>query len=175
MKNSVITFWVFLIIVVLLTWLLTSCNPVKKVLTDPKKKEIVGREWEKENPCVNDTFIKITPGQTVTNYDTAHEYHTDTLTDVQTQIKYITKYSTVIKTVTKTDTLRLTVEDVRRLQLAKDSIAYYHGVKDVLTNSVKEEKGKKNKWMLLFIGVCTLNAVIAYFKLRKGFVKLIPK
>ncbi|MDB5199157.1 MAG: hypothetical protein JWO92_1120 [Chitinophagaceae bacterium] len=41
------------LLALMLSTAFASCSAVKQVLSDPKKKEIVGREWEKQNPCTN--------------------------------------------------------------------------------------------------------------------------
>lgn len=90
-----------------------SCNAVKRVMKDPAKVDQIGREWERRNPCVNDTITRLLPGTTdtsiITQYDTTYYAYTDTV--------YITRTNT--KRIHTRDTLVRTVEDVRRLNLAK--------------------------------------------------------
>jgi hypothetical protein len=106
-------------IAMILLLALASCIGIKKatdkVMKDPAAKEKVGREWEKENPCVNDT---------VTSVDTAYQLlFTEGAPDtvyVGDTVK-ITKRDTVKQRVEVITTK--TVEDTRRLRLARDTIS----------------------------------------------------
>jgi len=154
------------IIIGALSFLLFSCgNAVKKVLSDPAKKEQVGREWEKEHPCVNDTIHQLINGKDSVVYDTTEKviYHTDTLTNIQTKelIKLITK------TQIRIDTLRQILVDNRRLNIALDSLVYYHGFKDEIKNELATEKKITNKWRLYFWILIGLLLLLTILKLKK--------
>ena len=90
-----------------------GCNAVKRVMKDPAKLDQVGRAWELKNPCISDTVTKLLPGTTdtsiVTHYDTTYLEKSDTV--------YITRTNT--KRIHTRDTLVRTVEDTRRLNLAR--------------------------------------------------------
>lgn len=93
--------------------LVMSCNPVERVMKDPEKVEQIGRVWERQNPCVNDTITRLLPGTTdtsiVTQYDTTYYAYTDTI--------YVTRTNT--KRIHTRDTLVRTIEDTRRLNLSR--------------------------------------------------------
>lgn len=100
--------------ITLLAAILTiGCNSVKRVMKDPAKVDQIGRVWEQRNPCVNDTITRLLPGTTdtsiVTQYDTTYYAYTDTI--------YVTRTNT--KRIHTRDTLVRTVEDTRRLNLAR--------------------------------------------------------
>jgi flagellar biosynthesis/type III secretory pathway M-ring protein FliF/YscJ len=93
-----------------------------RVLSTPELLEQVGREWEKNHPCVNDTVFG--KSDTIENIHTKIEYLTDLDTLIVTEPG---KVHTVVKTITRTITIRDTavVEDTRRLNIANDSAKYY--------------------------------------------------
>jgi len=102
-----------------------SCNSVKRVLKDETKLEIVGREWEKKNPCNNDTLV-ITKSDTTIMLDTLYSTYYDTL---RVDGKVITLIKKVPVEVTKIirirDTVNIYTVDNRRLNIALDSVLYY--------------------------------------------------
>lgn len=136
-----------------------SCSPQKKidkavakVLSNPEAKNKVGREWEKDHPCVNDTVTKV-KSDTVTTKDTLSV--SDTLRVKDTL--YITKKERETVTRTIHDTVTNNVVDNRRLNIANDSLNYYKGLSqqrqariDELSKEVKQEKKRGNKWVLYF-------------------------
>ncbi len=146
------------------------CSAVKRVLADPAKKEIVGREWEKQNPCVTVDSTKIIFGKDSVIFDTVTTVRyiksTDTLINTKEILKIITK------NIQRIDTVKKFIEDQRRLRIAQDSISYYHGTKDVLTKSVKEERQRGNKWMWIAIGLFSLNILFAFLNIRKSFINV---
>lgn len=147
-------------LIILLAGCMSIKKATKKVLADPAAKEIVGREWEKSNPCTADTITQtlsdtlintdtvILPGSTVTINDTVYKFLPG---------KVITR------TVTIRDTFHSYVVDTRRLKLAYDSMRYYYGVMvqrqgqiDELKGEVKHANQSRNKawlyfWVLLAI------------------------
>lgn len=135
-----------------------SCNPTKKaikrVLADPEAKEQVGREWEKQNPCTNDTITK-TESDTVTVTETVE---VPGYSEVRNDTTYIYLPGKVVsKTVTIRDTVYNTVTDNRRLKIANDSVAYYKGLSiqrqaqiDELNAELSEAKKSRNKAWLYF-------------------------
>lgn len=102
-----------------------SCNSVKRVLNDETKLEKVGREWEKKNPCNNDTLV-ISKSDTTIMLDTLYKIYNDTL---RVDGKVVTLIKKVPVEVTKIirirDTVNVYTVDNRRLNIALDSIVYY--------------------------------------------------
>jgi hypothetical protein len=130
--------------------LLAGCSAVKKVLKDPAKIEIVGREWEKKNPCVNDSFVTFL-SDTLIKFDTTYKFKTDTFNQSLIDSIFINK------TIKIRDTFKVFVNDNRRLNIALDSInhykglaAYYNAQFEQQCKETKEQKQLKNKWMWKF-------------------------
>lgn len=153
----------------ILTWL-SGCNPVKQVLKDPAKKEIVGREWEKENPCIP-TAGTITPGKEI--IDTVYSndilidtlYKTDSLETVATGI--IIKKMPVYITKVRVDTI--TKPDIRREGELNKDISFRDGKIVQLQADNAAEKKSKSNWMWIAIGLFSLHVLFLYLKFRKGF------
>jgi hypothetical protein len=110
---------------------------VNRVLSRVDLTEIVGREWEEKNPCINDTITVIDTVETVTKKDSVpplvvpEEWNFSGETkdgifvmmqDGKLTVTVPDDYN--IKYVNKTHT----VEDKRRLNIALDSVNYYKGV-----------------------------------------------
>jgi hypothetical protein len=130
--------------------LLAGCSAVKKVLKDPAKVEIVGREWEKKNPCVNDSFVTFL-SDTLIKFDTTYKFKTDTFNQSLIDSIFINK------TIKIRDTFKVFVNDNRRLNIALDSINHYKGLAaynnaqfEQQCKETKEQKQLKNKWMWKF-------------------------
>jgi hypothetical protein len=153
--------------------LLAGCSAVKQVLKDPAKVEIVGREWEKKNPCVTDSFVTFV-SDTLIKFDTTYKFKTDTLN----KLSVIESIDTVFinKTIRIKDSTKVTKADLRRLDIALDSVNHYKGLAaynnaqfEAQAKETKEQKHLKNKWMikfwLLFILLLLLFAL--YLKFNK--------
>ena len=131
-------------------------SATKRVLANKSLTDKVGREWEKSNPCVNDTFTKLLPGETIIKSDTFEipVYSTDTLEVSQAVIKW--KERVITHNVIRVDTLRLTVEDTRRLNIATDSMNYYKGLMiqaQAQADEYRKERNKaqRNLWILIVL------------------------
>lgn len=136
--------------VLIICLLLAGCSAVKKVLKDPAKVEIVGREWEKKNPCVNDSFVTFL-SDTLIKFDTTYKFKTDTFNQSLIDSIFINK------TIKIRDTFKVFVNDNRRLNIALDSINHYKGLAaynnaqfEQQCKETKEQKQLKNKWMWKF-------------------------
>jgi hypothetical protein len=144
MKKTISNYLVGTIIWCLILTLLFSCNTLKKaenkVLSNPSSVEKIGREWEKSNPCVNDTVKTTTIDTLIKKVEVAtppvlvpfavfkqRDYSFDTLINglsiyIDTNGIYISgKYICQEKQInTKTES---SVTDNRRLNLCRDSLA----------------------------------------------------
>ncbi len=173
--SALIIFYLVLIIIIVCLWGCSSTGRNDKayyrVINNPNLSSRAFYELQKTRPCVNDTLTQLINGKEEIIYDTLGFYNTDTLTDVQTDIKYITKYKDVVKTIRKTDTIRSIVEDTRRWNLANDSLIYYRGKVDQLNADVKSERQRGNKWLGWFIGLVVVSIIIFIIKLYFKFVK----
>lgn len=105
--------------------LLASCDPVKRVLGDPDKKDRVKTTLLKEGICRPDTFLLVitdtlvstdTIGVIVTETDTIVTFDTVRITN--------TKWREILKTVTIRDTLLKTIEDRAQVDaLTQETVA----------------------------------------------------
>lgn len=132
--------------------LLAACSAVKRVLKDPKKVEIIGREWEKKNPCVNDSFITYL-SDTLTKTDTTYKFKFDTINKLSVVVDSIF----INKTIKIRDTFKVFVNDIRKLNIALDSVNHYKGLSayykvqfEQQTAQTKEQKYRGNWWMIRF-------------------------
>ena len=138
----------------ILCLLIAGCSAVKRVLKDPAKVEVVGREWEKKNPCVNDSFVAIL-SDTLIKFDTTYKFKFDTINKID--IVKVVDTVLINKTIKIRDTFKVFINDNRRLTIALDSVnhykgktAYYKVQLEEQTAQTKEQKHLKNKWMLRF-------------------------
>jgi hypothetical protein len=153
--------------------LIAGCSAVKRVLKDPAKVEVVGREWEKKNPCVNDSFVAIL-SDTLIKFDTTYKFKFDTIN----KIDIVKVIDTVLinKTIKIRDTFKVFINDNRRLTIALDSVNYYKGLSayfkvqfEQQTAQTKEQKHRGNMWMLKFwlLFILMLLIFVLYLKFNK--------
>jgi len=164
-KETPIVILLILLAVIIMGVCLSSCSPVRSVLSNPKKKEIVGREWEKEHPCTHREIFY--PGKDSIVYDTTTitVYQIDTLVESGGAIvKYITKTKVVKQFIYRTDTILN--EDTRRLTLAQKDISFRDGQISQLQEDNKQEHKRGSKWMWLFIVSVSLTAIGIFLKYR---------
>ncbi len=152
--------------------ILASCKTVKdnkafdRVVNDRKLSEKVFRVLEKENPCVNDTLREFITGPEVVRYDTVNV--TDTL-EISEAVKVpypVTKI--VTKYVTRVDTLRYSIEDVRRLNLANHDLAIANNSLSEYRQLYTDANHDRNLWRLYFF---TLLLACLTYKLRFSIMK----
>ncbi len=136
---------------ILLVLFFASCNPVKKVLTDPYKFAIVKDSVIKRGYCKCDTsFIYIT--DTLETVDTLIEIYTDTLEIRDTTIFWDTKFRTITKKLTIKDTIRQTLVDSSLAGVLRKELW------------LEKEKSKENKsWKKMFM--LAVGGAIAFFLL----------
>ena len=140
--------------ILILCLLVAGCSAVKRVLKDPAKVEVVGREWEKKNPCVNDSFVQIV-SDTLIKFDTTYKYKFDTISNIEIVKKVDSIF--INKTIKIKDTFKVFINDNRRLNIAFDSVNHYKGLTayykvqfEEQTAQTKEQKHLKNKWIFRF-------------------------
>jgi hypothetical protein len=171
---------VLLLAIGIILFCIFGCNPQRKidrndlqaldrVSVKPALLNQAGALWEKSHPCINDTLVQYIKG------DTLYSTNTDTLlTPIEVPGDAVIK--TVTKTITKTvrDTIKLTVEDVRRFNIAKDTANYYIGLSiqkqaqiDTLNTQVKQTRKAKILYLIWAIAA-TIAAI--YFAIRKLFI-----
>jgi preprotein translocase subunit SecF len=162
-------------ILIIVCTLLFSCSAVKKVLKDKEKFEVVGREWEKVNPCIVDSVVNLI-SDTIINYDTSYIYKFDTIDKLDVVEIFDTVYIT--KTVRIKDSTKVNKIDLRRLNIALDSANHYKKLSDFYKNQfdkqvfeTKLQKQRGNKWALNFwlLLIIPLLLLIIYIFLRRKF------
>lgn len=151
--------WLLLIIVMLL-WI-TSCNPVKKVLSDRQKFEQVAKEVIRQGMCANDTVI-VSKSDTLIEVDTLTILEDKPYLEVINDTVYVNKFKTktITKTLTIRDTIRATVVDGARVKILQEDLLKANEERLVW----KERSGKFLGWLLLLI--CGIGAYL-FLKYRK--------
>jgi hypothetical protein len=137
--------------VLLALLILSSCNPVRKVLQDPAKFAVIKDTVLARGYCVNDTsFLYITDTLEVT--DTLYEVMTDTLVINDSLVFWDTKYKTILKTRTIRDSIISVVVDSARVMVLRKEL------------NLEREKAKENKsWKKMFFWA--VGSAIAFFLL----------
>jgi hypothetical protein len=168
-----VAFWVFAMMSCV-----TDKKAVNHVLAKPELKEKVGREWEKINPCANDSVEVFVPGDTLTTTDTI----TNTVTEqiiVPGEPVTRTVYKTITNTKTVRDTIKISVVDTRRARIAEDSANFYKGVIIQKNGQIsswedqyKDMRGAKRKWQWFSI---ILLIIIAGFFTRKLWMPAVSR
>lgn len=116
-----VALWILLLIVTLL-WI-TSCNPVKQVLSDRQKLDEVAKEVVRLGYCANDTVI-VSKSDTLIEVDTLTILEEKPFLEVINDTVYVTKFktNTITKTLTIRDTIRATVVDGARVKLLQEDL-----------------------------------------------------
>lgn len=105
-----------------LFWL-SSCNPVKQVLSDRQKFDEVAKEVIRQGYCANDTII-ISKSDTLIELDTLTILEDKPFLEIINDTVYITKWKTnnITKTLTIHDTIKATVVDGARVKLLQEDL-----------------------------------------------------
>ena len=148
----IIVLWVFACILMVL-----SCNPVRKVLQDHEKFNVVKEEVIRRGLCANDT-IAITKSDTLITIDTVNNYYIEV--EKFRDTVYITR--NILRNTTKIvkirDTIRSIVVDNARVRLLQaDSVR-------IANESIKwkEKADKRLNWLLLAAMVLGLYLFFKY-------------
>lgn len=176
--------WKSLLIVAALGMLclaLFGCNPVKRVLNNPKYYNPIADHVISSGLCVNDSIYI---SDTTILLDTL--YNIETVTDTVTVGDSVwidrVEYRTIKKTVTIRDTTVVT--DNSRINLLQKELIKKDGEliakNDELAKSkseTKEVRKERNKWRLYFFlllgGIGTLIGLLIGWKIKTGALKLI--
>lgn len=105
-----------------LFWL-SSCNPVKQVLSDRQKFDEVAKEVIRQGYCANDTII-VSKSDTTIKVDTLTILEAKPFLEIINDTVYITKWKTnnITKTLTIHDTIKATVVDGARVKLLQEDL-----------------------------------------------------
>jgi hypothetical protein len=141
-----------------LAWLLGSCNPVKRVIDNPKhyaevRDTVIGR-----GECVNDTLI-VSQSDTLVTFDTLYtlDFNTDTYTVDREVVRNVTKV--VTKTVTIRDTFTNVVTDNARLNLKQKEVDVLKAKVNTQSEQItqlkedvrKANNSKRKAWLYLWL------------------------
>lgn len=139
--------------------LLIGCNPVKQVLRDKAKLDIVAEQVVRMGYCANDT-ITVTKSDTLVTIDTLVEERVDVYSTNDTvylekiKIKYVNK-NTLIR-----DTIKSVVVDMAQIRLLKGDITNLNG-------RLADAEKKANKYLgwLIFLILCI--SFVLYLRYKK--------
>lgn len=135
----------FLIGLVILLSLI-SCNPVKKVLRDPEKFDIVVTEVIKRGYCVNDTTF-VTKSDTLVTFDTVTNTVKETIKRNDTIFITEVKYRNITKKLLIRDTVKSIVLDNARIRLLQADSA---SLSQKMTK-YKQQANARLSWLILII------------------------
>ena len=122
---------------VLILLVFVSCNPVKLVLKDPVKFEVVADEMIKRGYCLNDTVYQHS-SDTIEVHDTTTMVLVDTTVINDTTYLWETKFQTITKVRTIRDSIKAVVIDSAQVMVLRKQLAAANVLKDA---AVKDMKG----------------------------------
>jgi hypothetical protein len=129
--------------------LISSCDPVKRVMGDPKKKAKARSQFLDEGICRPDTFLLVITDTLETTDTVEHLYlSTDTIHSKDTVYIVRTRWRDILKTITIRDTIVRQIEDTRRLD---DMRMRFESLEATLDACVEDKR--RNFWWLLAFGV----------------------
>jgi hypothetical protein len=142
--------------------LLSSCDPVHRVMGDPKKKARARSQFLDEGICRPDTFLLVVT-DTLETVDTVEHLYlsTDTIHTKDTVYIVRTRWRDILKTLTIRDTIIRQIEDTRRLD---DMRMRYESLEATLDACVEDKR--RNFWWLLALAI-VIGALVAFI-VRRG-------
>lgn len=167
--------------------ILQACNPVKQVLKDKKKLDIVAVEVIRQGYCINDTIVE-------TRVDTLYQSDSSAINSITLykEIDTIFTDGTTLridsagilsvgcpvkvqyKTVTKTETIRdkslenILKEDIARLDSVKRELQLTVKERDMqIAETYQELQQAQRRFKLFIFALLAVVVARAYFKLRK--------
>ena len=146
--------------IILLLILFGSCNPVKQVLGDNKKFEVVAAEVIKRGYCTNDTIYK-TKTDTLELHDTTTIVHVDTMVVNDTTYLWETKYHTITKIRTIRDSVKMVVTDSARIKVLTKEL---HDAKKMEKLALDDMKSLRK--IIYLLGSGALIFFLLLFKLK---------
>jgi hypothetical protein len=121
---------------VLILLVFVSCNPVKLVLKDPVKFEVVADEMIKRGYCLNDTIYQHS-SDTLEVPDTTTMVLVDTTVINDTTYLWETKFQTITKVRTIRDSIKAVVIDSAQVMVLRKQLAAANGLKDAAVKDIK--------------------------------------
>lgn len=147
-KKQLDPVWILIIIYIAAIYmmLMSSCNPVKRVLKDKNKLDQVAEVVVRSGYCANDTMI-VSKSDTLYSFDTITDTQLETFVRNDTIFKTQFKNRVVTKTVTIKDTIQKVVVDNAKINLLYADLAK---INNKLVDA-KEQSRKRLHWIVLFI------------------------
>lgn len=175
------------VLVLAVAFLSQACNPVKQVLKDQSKFNVVAEEVIRRGYCINDTVVETkidtlyqadsSVVNTISLYKEIDTIFTDGSTlriDSAGNLSFGCPVKVQYKTVTKTETIRdKALEDILKKDIAKlDSIKreLQLSVKEkdmLITETYHKLEKSKRRFKLFIFALLAVITVRAYFKVRK--------
>jgi len=151
-----------IVLSLLLLSFLASCDPVHRVMGDPKKKARARSQVLQEGICRPDTFLLVITDTLETTDTVEHLYlSTDTIHTKDTVYIVRTRWRDILKTITIRDTIVRQIEDRTRLD---DMRMRYESLEATLDACVEDKR--RNFWWLLAFGI-VIGALVAFI-VRRG-------
>jgi hypothetical protein len=171
----------------LLSIILPACNPVKQVLKDKNKLDIVAIEVIRQGYCINDTVVE-------TRVDTLYQSDSSAINSITLykEIDTIFTDGTTLridssgilsvgcpvkvqyKTVTKTETIRdkalenILKKDIAKLDSIKQDLEFTVRERNILIEETQQQLEKsERKFKLFLFALFAVVAAGAYLKVRK--------
>jgi hypothetical protein len=142
----------------LLIIVLFGCNPVKQVLKDKSKFDLVAAEVIRQGYCANDTLV-IVKSDTIVKVDSLIEIYTDTT--IINDTAYITLWHNrnFTKTFVIHDTLRSIIVDNARIKQLQTDLSK-------ISKESEEHKQKATTRLYWFIIACAVVLFLILYKIR---------
>ena len=167
--------------------MLQACNPVKQVLKDKSKFDIVAEEVIRRGYCVTDTVVETkidtlyqddsSVVNTLSVYKEIDTIFTDGSTlriDSSGNLSFGCPVKIQYKTVTKTETVRdrslenILKKDIAELDSIKTKLEFSVRERDlVIKETYKELQNSERKFKLFVFALLAIVVLRSYFKLRK--------
>jgi hypothetical protein len=148
------------ITIILLLILFGSCNPVKQVLGDNKKFEVVAAEVIKRGYCECDTLYRFKT-DTLEVHDTTTIVYVDTAVINDTTYLWETKFHTVTKVRTIRDSVKMVLVDSARIKVLTKELSDAKSMEKLAVGDMK-----KLQRMVYLIGGGALLFFLLLFKLK---------
>ena len=176
-----------ILIFLLLLIILPACNPVKQVLKDKKKLDIVAIEVIRQGYCVNDTVVETRvdtlyqSDSSAVNYikvtqpiDTTFADGAQLVIDSFGHVTVSCPVKVQYKTVTKTETIRdkslenILKKDIAKLDSIKQDLEFTVRERNILIEETQQQlKKSERKFKLFLFALFAVVAAGAYLKVRK--------
>jgi len=170
-----------------LSLILTGCNPVKQVLKDKKKLDIVAIEVIRQGYCVNDTVVETRidtlyqSDSSAVNYikvtqsiDTTFADGAQLVIDSSGHVTVSCPVKIQYRTVTKTETIRdrslenILKKDIAKLDSIKQDLEFTVRERNILIEETQQQlKKSERKFKLFLFALFAVVAAGAYLKVRK--------